>query len=161
MSRDGMDQAIDGLMDDLHRRDTPEPRQAQPADHEAGHDPEQYAHEGYQPNEYGHEAEDSPGMTVDEASDTISALGEVWNTLSDDERSEASEFVEAVVGDLPGQLAAEGYSVDAFADALEQTGDLSAALAVVEAIGPEATSIADATEQALEWQRQDREAGRA
>jgi hypothetical protein len=121
-----------------------------------------------------HDADDaSDELTYAEAAEALTELTTVYDSLSPGEQAITDDLAEAageyqhaqqaeahakhVLGEIVQHLDA-GYSVERFAEALHETGDLEHALHVTDAYGREPQNLDDAIGVALGWSRQAREA---
>jgi hypothetical protein len=122
-------------------------------------------------DEYDNEDE----LTVEQAGEALTELAVHWDTLSPDEREFTTELAqdllavhqarqteaqaEHVLGEVVRHLDAEGYSVERFAEALQETGgDLEMALHVMDAYGPEPKNLDEALGQTVRYARENRQA---
>ena len=144
MNRDGIDMAIDGLMNDIavsaaERNGT---AQFEPAGHQdaepygdAGHqDAEPYGDAGHQ-DDAGYEYEDAAqageGFTVDDAASFLADVRDEWHNLDAADQEEASQAANELLTELGAEVSAQGGDEATFYEAFRQSGgDLHAAIAV-------------------------------
>jgi hypothetical protein len=113
-------------------------------------------------------------VTTEQAGELVTALSQQWDELSPEEQDFTTALAHelhdaqrehaelehgvAVLNGIVTDLADRGYSVEDFARVLNETNDLEMALHAIEEIGPTPRDLDAALNQALHYQRRNREA---
>jgi hypothetical protein len=98
---------------------------------------------------------------VEHAAGFLADVRDNWDDLSASDQEQAADLAGALLDEIAGQLHDAGYDAERFYAAFDQSGgDLTATLAVMNALGPVPRDIYGATDQMTCAWREHRDAER-